>query len=88
MHEGRCREEGAGLCSVVLCAKTRSNGCTLEHRMFPLTIRQHFCALWVTEHWHRLLREAMGPPSWTSSKPAGRGPGHPALAVLAGAGVE
>lgn len=56
--------------------------------MFPLTIRQHFRALWVTEHWHRLLREAMGSPPWTSSKPAGRGPGHPALAVLAGAGVE
>lgn len=24
-----------------------------EYRRFPLTIRQHFCDVWVTKHWHR-----------------------------------
>lgn len=37
----------------MLSSRTRGRGHKLEHRKFPLKIRKHFCAVWVTEHWHR-----------------------------------
>lgn len=69
------------LFSVVSSARTRDRGHKLTHRRFSLTVRQHFCAASVPEHWHRFAREAvrMGPPGMLS--------GQPALRISAGAGA-
>ncbi|KFP53723.1 hypothetical protein N323_12120, partial [Cathartes aura] len=39
------------------------SGHKLKQRRFPLTIRKHFFTGGVTEHWHRLPREAVESPS-------------------------
>jgi len=46
LKEG-CREDRAGLCSVVPSARTRGNQHELEHRLFPLNTRKNFCAVLV-----------------------------------------
>ncbi|KFV82904.1 hypothetical protein N308_04389, partial [Struthio camelus australis] len=39
------------------------NGHKLNHRQFHLNLRQNFLTVSVTEHWHRLPREAVESPS-------------------------
>ncbi|KFV49759.1 hypothetical protein N341_12784, partial [Tyto alba] len=39
------------------------NGHEMKHRRFPLSIRNHFLTVRVTEHWHRLTREVVESPS-------------------------
>lgn len=55
-ENGGYKEIGAKLFSAVHSARTRSSGEKLEHRMFPLSIREHFCAVQVTQHCHRSSR--------------------------------
>ena len=43
---------------VVPSDRTRGNGHKLKHRGFPVNTRKHFFPVRVTEHWHRLPREA------------------------------
>jgi len=43
--------------------RTRGSGHKLKHKRFPLSIRKHFFTVRVTEHWHRLPREAVDSPS-------------------------
>ena len=40
------------------------------NRRFLLNMREHFCTVQVTEHWHGLLREVVKSPPWTSSQAA------------------
>ena len=47
---------------MVPSARTRGHGHTVKHRRFPLNIRKHFFTVRVTEHWHRLPREAVESP--------------------------
>jgi len=56
--------------------RTGGSGHKLEHRQFFLNTRQHFRAVWVMEHWHRLPGDC-----------GLHGPEHPALGVPAWAGV-
>ncbi|KGL84255.1 hypothetical protein N309_09557, partial [Tinamus guttatus] len=39
------------------------NGYKLKHRKFHLHVRKNFFPVRVTEHWHRLPREAVEAPS-------------------------
>ncbi|KFV88637.1 hypothetical protein N308_03532, partial [Struthio camelus australis] len=39
------------------------NGQKLNHRQFHLKLRKNFLTVRVTEHWHRLPREAVESPS-------------------------
>ena len=36
----------------------------MQHRRLPLNTKEHFCAVWVTEHWHGLPMEVVGSPPW------------------------
>jgi len=81
---GQCKEDIAK--PFQWCPVPGQGAMELEHKRFSLNTRQHCCAVWVTEHWHRLpggcsllLRDLQKPP--------GRGPGHPALGVPAWIGV-
>lgn len=61
--KGGYKEEGARLFSVIPSTRTRDSGHKMGRRRFCVTIRKHFCALQVTEHWYRFPREAVESPS-------------------------
>jgi len=54
--KARSKKDGAVHLPVV--PRASSNEHSLEHKKFPLNTRQHFCAVRVTEHWHRLPRSS------------------------------
>jgi len=53
----------ATLFSVIYSIRTRSNGLKPEHRKLCTNVRKNFFIVRVMEHWIRLPREAMEPPS-------------------------
>lgn len=48
-------------------ARTRGSGHKVEQKRLRLSIRQLFCAVAVTERWHRLPSELADSPLWRSS---------------------
>ena len=67
--KGECQEDGAGILSGVPSDRARGSGHKLRHRQFPLNTRKNFFTPRVTEHRHRLPREAAGSPSLRILKP-------------------
>lgn len=61
LKEG-CKEDEAKLFSVVLSDRTRGNGHKVKPKGVHMSIRKHFFAVRVTDHWHRLLREVVRSP--------------------------
>ena len=48
---------------MVPSGKIRGNGHKQQHRKLQLNMRKHCFTVKVMEHWNRLLREAVEPPS-------------------------
>jgi len=65
LREG-CREDRARL-FMAPSAMTRGSGHKVEQKRLRLSIRQLFCAVAVTERWHRLPSELADSPLWRSS---------------------
>jgi len=61
--KGGCSEDGARLFPGVPSGRTRGSEHRLRCRRVPLNMRKHFFALRVTEHCHKLPREAVASPS-------------------------
>ena len=55
--------EGARLFSVVPTDRIRSDGFKMKHRRSCLNMTKHFFTVRVTEHCHRLPREAVESPA-------------------------
>lgn len=53
------KRDGARLISLVSSDKIKSNGHKLKHKRLSLKIKKRFFTIWVTEHWCKLLREAV-----------------------------
>jgi len=62
LKEG-CKEDGAGLFSVVRSNRTRGSGHKLKCSRFPPNRKKHTFGVRVTKHWHRLPREVVDPTS-------------------------
>lgn len=61
--KGGCKEDRAGLFSVVHCDRTRCNEYKVKHRRFFLSTRKCFFTVGVTGHWHRYPGEVVESPS-------------------------
>lgn len=68
-------------------ARTRDNGHELEPRKLSLTIRKHFCDVWVTEPWLGSQR-CWGFLFGDLQKLPGRDTGLPALVALLEQGLD
>lgn len=71
IHVYKCLRGGgrrwSQLFLVVSSARTRGSGHKVEQKRLRLSIRQLFCAVAVTERWHRLPSELADSPLWRSS---------------------
>jgi len=61
--KGGWKEDRARLFSVVPSARTGGSGHNLKRRRFRLNIRKHVFTVRMTEHWRRLPRKDVEPPS-------------------------
>jgi len=52
----------ARLCSVIPSDRIRGNGHKVKHKRFHLNMMKHFFTVKITEHRHRLPREAVKSP--------------------------
>jgi len=77
--KGGCQEDGAKLFSVVPSCRTRGNRHKLKNKKFQLNTRKNFFTLRVMEHWNRLRRGMVEPPSLEKENSSGCGPVQPAL---------
>lgn len=63
MHTNYLRVGVKRMRPVVVCDRSRSNRHKLNHRKFYQNIRKDFFTLRMPEHWHRLPRKVVDPPS-------------------------